>query len=76
MKIQFSFPRGYEADMTKAREDNDFHAWVDGKFGARIRDLISNDFTMEISETNFIADFVYEDDAIAFLNLFGGRIIG
>jgi hypothetical protein len=76
MKIQYSFPRGYSADMTKAREDNEFDAWVDGKFGARIRELISDDFTMVIETGSFSVDFTYADDAISFLELFGGRIDG
>lgn len=75
MKIQYSFPRGYEADMNRAREESAFHDWVDAKFGARIRDLISDDFTMDIQESHFVADFTYEDDAVQFLKLFGGRTI-
>ncbi|MGQ3209529.1 hypothetical protein [Shinella sp.] len=75
MKVRFDFPRGYLAEMTQAREENDFDGWVDRKFGERIRDLISNDFTLAITAKDFVADFTYEDDAYAFLKTFGGRAI-
>ncbi|WP_146258707.1 hypothetical protein [Agrobacterium rosae] len=73
MKVKYDFPRGYSSEMTNARENNEFEAWVNGKFGSRIRDLISEDFTLNISDSFFEVDFTYEDDAHAFLKLFGGR---
>lgn len=74
MKIFYSFPRGYSSEITKAREDNEFEAWVDGKFGKFIRDTISDAFIMEIGDAGFSVDFVYEDDAFAFLKTLGGRV--
>mgnify|MGYP004709586511 CR=1 FL=1 len=75
MKVQFSFPNGYNSDITNARENGEFEAWVNAKFGKRIRDLISDDFTLEISDAYFIVNFTYEDDAFAFLRIFGGRAV-
>lgn len=75
MKVQFSFPNGYNSDITNARENGEFEAWVNAKFGKRIRDLISDDFKLEITDTYFIAGFTYEDDGIAFLKTFGGRAV-
>lgn len=75
MKVQLNFPNGYSADITKAREDNDFDGWVDRKFGNCIRELISNDFTLDVQDTHFVADFTYEDDAIAMTKKIGGRAI-
>ena len=75
MKIKFSFPRGYSADIKQAQENNEFDAWVDGKFGKFIRETISDDFIMEIEETGFSVDFVYETDGDVFLKNLGGRII-
>lgn len=76
MKIQFSFPNGYNSDITNARENDEFEVWVNTKFGNRIRDLISNDFRLEITDAYFIVDFTYEDDGEKFLKTFGGREIG
>jgi hypothetical protein len=81
MKVKFEIPaNGYKADMIQAREDNVFPEWVDRKIGDRIRDLISEDFMFDIQTQNekynqhfIIIDFTYEDDAFAFLKLFGGR---
>ena len=75
MKIYYQLPNGYRSDINKAREDGVLNEWVDGKFGERIRNLISNDFVMNIDDRSFTVDFVYEDDGIAFLKLFGGRVI-
>lgn len=61
--------------MTEARLNGDFDPWVEAKFGDRMRDLISDDFTLDIQDSHFVADFTYEDDALAFLKLFGGRVI-
>lgn len=76
MKLRFNFPNGYNSEITKARENDEFDQWVNTKFGNRIRDLISDDFTLEIAEAFFTADFTYEDDGYAFLKNFGGREIG
>ena len=73
MKIHFHLPRGYEADATKAREDRDFDGWIERKFGTRIRELISDDFTIEAGKDHFVIEFVYEDDGRAFLKNIGGR---
>jgi hypothetical protein len=75
MKIRFTFPRGYSADITEAREDNNFDGWVDGKFGKFIRETISTDYVMEVDESGFTVDFVYETDGDAFLKTLGGRIV-
>ncbi|WP_276118298.1 hypothetical protein [Pararhizobium qamdonense] len=74
MKLFYSFPRGYSSEITKAREDNEFDAWVDGKFGKFIRETISDDFIMEIGDAGFSVDFVYETDGDVFLKTLGGRI--
>ncbi|MFD1326761.1 hypothetical protein [Mycoplana ramosa] len=75
MRIRFFIPQnGYSAEITKSREDGEYPIWVNRKFGTRIRELISDDFTIEVQDDGFIADFVYEDDAYAFLKTFGGRI--
>ena len=76
MKITFQLPNGYRSDMEHARETGTFNDWVDGKFGTRIRELISDDFTMTIEAGSFTVDFVYEDDGREFLKLFGGRAHG
>lgn len=75
MKIHFHLPRGYEADVTKAREDDDFDGWIDRKFGTRIRELISDDFTIAAGIDHFVIDFTYGDDAYAFTKIIGGKII-
>ena len=76
VKIQFNIPQnGYKADIKQAIESGTYDEWVDGKFGARIRELISDDFTMTIASDSFVVDFVYEDDGRAFLAKFGGREI-
>jgi hypothetical protein len=76
VKIRFNLPiNGYKADIQQAREDNAFDEWIDRRFGDRIRDVISNDFTMIIEENSFIVDFTYGDDSDQFLRTFGGRIV-
>lgn len=75
MKVQFSFPNGYNSEITNARENGEFETWVNSKFRNRIRDLISDDFTLEITDAYFIVDFTYEDDGLAFLKTFGGRAV-
>lgn len=75
MKITFQFPNGYAAEMTAAKEQNNFEGWVNTKFADRIRLLITDDFTLDIHDDHFIADFTYEDDGIAFIALIGGRQI-
>lgn len=75
MKVRYSLPRGYSADITDARENNDFDGWIDRKFGAFIRDTIASDFTMEIDDTGFTVDFVFETDGDVFLKTVGGRIV-
>jgi len=59
--------------MTAARENNDFEGWVNRKFGSRVAEVISTDFTLKIDPAFFEIDFTYEDDAHAFLKTFGGR---
>lgn len=75
MKIAYYFPNGYAADITAAREKNDFDGWINRKFGDRIRTLISDDFTIESHDDHFEISFPFEDDAFAFLALIGGREI-
>ena len=66
---------GYRSAIQEARENGEFETWIDSKFGSRIRDLVSTDFTMTIEDNGFVVDFWVEDDAREFLKHFGGRII-
>ncbi|MCK3776205.1 hypothetical protein MZK49_05610 [Ensifer sesbaniae] len=76
MKIQFNIPQnGYKADIKQAIESGTYDQWVDGKFGARIRELIGDDFSMVIAADSFVVDFVNDDDGRTFLATFGGRTI-
>lgn len=75
MKIAYNLPNGYNSEITQARENSDLSGWIDRKYGARIRELISNDFKFDISENSFVVDFVHDDDGLQFLKLFGGREI-
>lgn len=76
MKVTFNIPaNGYRSEVTNANETGAYPEWVDAKFGGRIRELISDDFTLDIQPGFFTVDFTYEDDGIAFLNTFGGRVI-
>ena len=73
MRIRFHIPQnGYSAEIAKSRENGEYPIWVDRKFGSFIRDQISGDFTLEVEETGFVVDFVYEDDGTAFRKLLGG----
>lgn len=77
MKVNFHIPQnGYKADIKTANETGNYPEWVDAKFGARIREVISDDFTLTVDGTGFIADFTFEDDGVAFIKIFGGRQIG
>lgn len=77
MKITFQFPKGYAAEMTAAKEKNDFTGWVNAKFADRIRLLITDDFTLDIHDDHFVVHFADSDsdDGVAFLALIGGRQI-
>lgn len=76
MKVIFNLPNGYKAEIENARADNDFDGWIDRKFGAKIRELITeNEFTITTDKDSFVVEFTYADDGIAFLKLIGGRII-
>lgn len=61
--------------MTNARENNEFEAWVNGKFGSRITDLISKDFVLDIQEDHFKVSFSAWEDGLHFMKLFGGRTL-
>lgn len=76
MKIQFNLPtNGYSAQITDAKESGRYDEWVREKFGSRITNLISDDYSFEVFGDHFVVDFTYEDDASAFLKTFGGRSI-
>lgn len=75
MQVIFHLPRGYDAAIKQAREDNNYTEWIDSKFGSKIREFISEDFNLAVDEGFFTVDFAYEDDAVAFLKTFGGRAI-
>jgi hypothetical protein len=76
MKVIFNLPNGYKAEIESARAENDFDGWIDRKFGAKIRELITeNEFTIVSGDDSFVVDFTYGDDASAFTRLIGGRII-
>lgn len=75
MKIKFEFPNGYKAEMQKARDDNDFDAWVIRKFTRPIRPLISEPFDIQIDASHFIIEFATDEDAEVFLTLIGGRVV-
>lgn len=75
MQVIFHLPRGYDAAIKQAKEDNDYAEWIDSKFGSKIRELISEDFNLAVDEGFFTVDFTYEDDALAFLKTFGGRAV-
>lgn len=73
MQVIFHLPRGYDAAIKQAKEDGIYADWIDEKFGAKVRELISDDFSIEVADGSFTIDFVYEDDAHVFLKTFGGR---
>lgn len=76
MKIQFHLPKqGYKAEITQANDEGDFSGWIDRKFGNRIREVISPDFTLTNDADSFTVDFTYADDGFEFLKLFGGRVV-
>lgn len=76
MRIRFHIPQnGYSAEIAKSRENGEYPAWVDRKFGGFIREQISSDFTLEVDDSGFVVDFVYEDDGIAFHKQLGGTIV-
>lgn len=75
MQVIFHLPRGYDAAIKQAKEDNVYAEWIDSKFGSKIRELISEDFNLAVDEGFFMVDFTYEDDALAFLKTFGGRAV-
>jgi hypothetical protein len=74
--VQFNIPQnGYKSDIKQALESGNYAEWVDAKFGARIRELISEDFTLDVQPGFFIADFLNETDAFNFIKTFGGRAV-
>jgi hypothetical protein len=73
VKITFQFPNGYAAEMTAAKEQNDFEGWVNAKFADRIRLLITDDFTFDIHDDHFVVHFADSGDGVAFMALIGGR---
>lgn len=75
MQVIFHLPRGYDAAIKQAKEDNIYTEWIESKFGSKIRELISEDFKLAVDEGFFTVDFTYEDDALAFLKTFGGRAV-
>lgn len=75
MQVIFHLPRGYDAAIKQAKEDNIYAEWIESKFGSKIRELISEDFNLAVDEGFFTVDFTYEDDALAFLKTFGGRAV-
>lgn len=76
MRIKFHIPQnGYSAEIAKSLENGEYPTWVDRKFGGFIREQISGDFTLQVEDSGFVVDFVYEDDGIAFRKLLGGVIV-
>ena len=84
MRVQYEIANGHKRGedgllefikrnpgMTK---DAAISAWIDSKYGAFIRDSISEDFTIsDTSEFTFLVDFTYESDADDFIKRAGGH---
>jgi len=86
MKIQYEIAGGHkrgpkglneyiEANPAKTKSEASAE-WIAAKFGAWITTNISEDFVIADEDSNgFTVDFTYEDDATAFREKLGGRVL-